>query len=135
MINFNLTGQLVTEHSCQHGDYEKSGFIDDSGQLTNERCDSNFSLSDLCGQGFHYLQWDDNGDWITTTYETSDMFTKPDIDSLWCFMNDDSTDSEVLSGSISVHRPDNITDSSWDRVVKHLQGKDWQGNSKQSYWS
>ena len=135
MINFNLTGQLVTEHSCQHGDYEKSGFIDDSGQLTNERCDSNFSLSDLCGQGFHYLQWEDNDDWITTTYETSDMFTKPDIDSLWCFMNDDSTDSEVLSGSISVHRPDNITDSSWDRVVKHLQGKDWQGNSKQSYCS
>ena len=134
MINFNLTGELVTEHSCQYGDYEKSGFIDDAGQLTNERCDSNFSLSDLCGQGFHYLQWEDNDDWITTTYEASDMFSKP-IDSLWCFMNDDSIDSEVLSGSISVHRPDNITDASWDRVVKHLQGKDWQGNSKQSYCS
>ena len=119
MITFNLTAELVTEDSCQNGDAEKRGFLDDAGQLTEERCDSNFTLKDLCGEGLHYLYWEDCGDWVTTTYNASDMFSRPT--NIWSFMADDSVDSEVLSGSISVHRPEDISDASWNRVVKHLQ--------------
>ena len=119
MITFNLTAELVTEDSCFHGDAEKKGFLYESGQLTDKRNNYTFSLRELCEEGLHYLCWEDCGDWVTTTYNASEMFSKPE--NIWSFMVDDSVDSEVLSGSISVHRPDNITDASWDRVVKHLQ--------------
>ena len=120
MTTFNLTAELVTEDSCVHGDAEKKGFLDESGQLTNKKDNYTFSLRDLCKEGLHYLYWERSSDtWITTTYNASDMFSKPK--NIWSFMADDSVNSDVLSGSISVHRPDNITDASWERVVKHLQ--------------
>ena len=119
MITFNLTAELVTKDSCENGDAEKRGFLDESGQLTEERCDSNFTLKDLCGEGLQCLYWEDCGDWITTTCEAS--YWLASTENIWSFMDDASVDSEVLSGSISVHRPEDITDASWDRVVKHLQ--------------
>ena len=120
MITFNLTAELVTKNSCENGDAEKRGFLDDSGQLTEERCDSNFTLKDLCGEGLHYLYWERSSDtWITCYYNASEMFSKPE--NIWSFMDDDSVDSDVLSGSISVHRPANISNASWERVIKHLE--------------
>ena len=120
MTTFNLTAELVTEDSCVHGDAEKKGFLDESGQLTNKKDNYTFSLRELCKEGLHYLYWERSSDtWITCYYNASDMFSEPE--NIWSFMADDSVDSDVLSGSISVHRPDNITDASWERVVKHLQ--------------
>ena len=120
MITFNLTAELVTEDSCLHGDAEKRGFLDESGQLTSKKDNYTFSLRELCEEGLHYFYWERSSDtWITCYYNASDMFSEPE--NIWSFMADDSVDSDVLSGSISVHRPDNITDASWERVVKHLQ--------------
>ena len=120
MTTFNLTAELVTEDSCVHGDAEKKGFLDESGQLTNKKDNYTFSLRELCEEGLHYFYWERSSDtWITCYYYASDMFSEPE--NIWSFMADDSVDSDVLSGSISVHRPDNITDASWERVVKHLQ--------------
>ena len=118
MTTFNLTAELVTEDSCVHGDAEKRGFLDESGQLTDKRDNYTFSLRELCEEGLHYFYWERSSDtWITATYNASDMFSEPE--NIWSFMADDSVDSDVLSGSISVHRPDNITDASWERVIKH----------------
>ena len=120
MITFNLTAELVTEDSCLHGDAEKRGFLDESGQLTSKKDNYTFSLRELCEEGLHYFYWERSSDtWITCYYNASDMFSEPE--NIWSFMADDSVDSDVLSGSISVHRPDDITDASWERVVKHLQ--------------
>ena len=120
MITFNLTAELVTEDSCLHGDAEKRGFLDESGQLTSKKANYTFSLRELCEEGLHYFYWERSSDtWITCYYNASDMFSEPE--NIWSFMADDSVDSDVLSGSISVHRPENITDASWERVVKHLQ--------------
>ena len=120
MITFNLTAELVTEDSCLNGDAEKRGFLDESGQLTNKKDNYTFSLRELCEQGLHYFYWERSSDtWITCYYNASDMFSEPE--NIWSFMADDSVDSDVLSGSISVHRPDNITDASWERVIKHLE--------------
>ena len=119
MITFNLTAELVTEDSCRNGDAEKRGFLDESGQLTDKKDNYTFSLRELCEEGLQCLYWEDCGDWITTTCEAS--YWLASIENIWSFMDDDSVDSEVLSGSISVHRPEDITDASWERVVKHLQ--------------
>ena len=120
MITFNLTAELVTEDSCLHGDAEKQGFLDESGQLTAKKDNYTFSLRELCEEGLHYFYWERSSDtWITCYYNASDIFSEPE--NIWSFMADDSVDSDVLSGSISVHRPENITDASWERVVKHLQ--------------
>ena len=120
MITFNLTAELVTEDSCLHGDAEKRGFLDESGQLTSKKDNYTFSLRELCEEGLHYFYWERSSDtWITCYYNASDMFSEPE--NIWSFMADDSVDSDVLSGSISVHRPENITDASWERVIKHLQ--------------
>ena len=120
MITFNLTAELVTEDSCLHGDAEKRGFLDESGQLTSKKDNYTFSLRELCEEGLHYFYWERSSDtWITCYYNASDMFSEPE--NIWSFMADDSVDSDVLSGSISVHRPENISDASWERVVKHLQ--------------
>ena len=117
MTVFNLTADLVTEDSCFHGDWEKAGFLDESGQLTEEKCDSNFTLKDLCGEDLHYLCWERSSDtWITATKEMCNEFNTPS--GLWSFLDDDSVDSDVLSGQISIHRPDDITDASWERVLK-----------------
>ena len=120
MITFNLTAELVTEDSCLHGDAEKRGFLDESGQLTSKKDNYTFSLRELCEEGLHYFYWERSSDtWITCYYNASDIFSEPE--NIWSFMADDSVDSDVLSGSISVHRPENITDASWERVIKHLQ--------------
>ena len=120
MITFNLTAELVTEDSCLHGDAEKRGFLDESGQLTSKKDNYTFSLRELCEEGLHYFYWERSSDtWITCYYNASDMFSEPE--NIWSFMADDSVDSDVLSGSISVHRPENISDASWERVIKHLQ--------------
>lgn len=120
MITFNLTAELVTKDSCENGDAEKRGFLDESGQLTDKRDNYTFSLRELCEEGLHYLYWERSSDtWITCYYNASEMFSKPE--NIWSFMDDDSVDSDVLSGSISVHRPANISDASWERVIKHLE--------------
>ena len=120
MTTFNLIAELVTENSCFHGDAEKRGFLDESGQLTDKRDNYTFSLRELCEEGLHYLYWERSSDtWITCYYNASEMFSKPE--NIWSFMDDDSVDSDVLSGSISVHRPANISDASWERVIKHLE--------------
>ena len=47
MTVFNLTADLVTEDSCRNGDWEKAGFLDESGQLTSKKDNYTFSLTEL----------------------------------------------------------------------------------------
>ena len=115
MTVFNLTADLVTEDSCFHGDWEKAGFLDESGQLTNKKDNYTFSLTEL--RDLLGLYWERSSDtWITATKEMCNEFNTPS--GLWSFLDDDSVDSDILSGQISIHRPDDITDASWERVLK-----------------
>lgn len=115
MTVFNLTADFVTEDSCRNGDWEKAGFLDESGQLTNKKDNYTFSLTEL--RDLLGLYWERSSDtWITATKEMCNEFNTPS--GLWSFLDDDSVDSDILSGQISIHRPDDITDASWERVLK-----------------
>ena len=117
MTVFNLTADLVTEDSCFHGDWEKAGFLDESGQLTNKKDNYTFSLTELRDLLEQCLYWERSSDtWITATKEMCNEFNTPS--GLWSFLDDDSVDSDILSGQISIHRPEEITDASWERVLK-----------------
>ena len=117
MTVFNLTADLVTEDSCSNGDWEKAGFLDESGQLTNKKDNYTFSLTELRDLLEQCLYWErSSDDWITATKEMCNEFNVPS--GLWSFLDDDSVDSDILSGQISIHRPEDITDASWERVLK-----------------
>ena len=116
---FRATYEILTAESCEQGDAWERGWLDWLGDPVDQPVDSHWDLQDLCRlQGYRF-----EGDgarvprWLTCDADMSDLIhsARP-----WGFLADVPAGDEVLGGSISIHRPDWITDASWLRVCRLL---------------
>jgi len=112
---FRVTYETFTAESCDAGDCSDRGWLDWLGSPVDQPVDSHWDLQDLCRlQGYRF-----EGDgarvprWLTCEADMSDLIhcARP-----WGFLAYAPDGEDVLSGSISIHRPDWITDASWLRV-------------------
>lgn len=117
-LGFQATYETITAESCEQGDAAEHGWLDWLGDAVDNAWESHWDLQDLARLTGY--RWEgDGGDvprWITCDAGMSDLIhnARP-----WGFMADCS-DGEVIGGSISIHRPDWITDASWLRVCRLL---------------
>ncbi len=118
-LGFRATYESITAESCAMGDAEEHGWLDWLGDAVDQPSDSHWDLQDLTRLVGYYFEGD--GDrlprWVTCQADLSDLIhhARP-----WGFLADCEGDSEVIGGSISIHRPDWITDASWLRVLRIL---------------
>ena len=118
---FRLTAEAVSEESCECGDVAERGWLTSFGQLSDEYFDSSWDvrdLADLLGRG--YRPEGDGGDvprWLTFEASSDDLLWPGDG---WSFLSELDCGEEVIGGSITVHRPDWITDGSWCRICRLL---------------
>ena len=106
MPKFDITYEIVTEESAEHGDAEERGFISEDVGLRT-------AVSDLGwpSQGFEPSEYPGNGfRWITA-----------------CLMNDGTHDFYVLGHqeSRSLHIPDNVTNASRARILRLVESGNW----------
>lgn len=118
---FRLTAEAITAESCEAGDAAERGWLTSWGCLSDEYGDSCWDLrdlADLLGRGYR-----PEGDgaavprWLTFEASSDDVISPCDG---WSFLEDLEGDEEAIGGSISVHRPDWISDGSWLRVCRLL---------------
>lgn len=113
--SFRVTFNTVTEESCQNGDHYDSGYLDYNGSPVDEYYKSDWSFRDLYDHLRGYRAEGD-GDkvprWITIENGSDDLFTSR----FW----QQFTDPDTIGATVSIHRPDWITDSSWLRVCRIL---------------
>ena len=120
-LGFQATYEVMTDDSVSVGDAADRGWLDWLGDAVDNASDSHWDLQDLARlKGYHFEG--DGGrvpSWITCDADMSDLIhnARP-----WGFLADCS-DGEVIGGSISIHRPDWITDASWLRVCRLLGWK------------
>lgn len=105
-LGFTLTYEIVTPESAEHGDAAECGFIDAHGSKCDER-PAPLTLRDVERVGFGCCE--DSGDWFTET------------DSRENYATGEST-------RYSLHPPDNITASSYNRLARLLGA--YQGMNK-----
>lgn len=126
---FPVTAEVVTVESAELGDAELRGYIDSLGRWDDhwERfgtypADCGWQLStlleDLGGRRWEADCWPCSlPSWITTDSTSDDLLTRPGDWSVWEPLA--SVDG-ALSMSVTVHRPDWVTDASWGRVCRLL---------------
>ena len=120
---FRATYDLITAESCEAGDHADCGYLDWLGDPVDNPWESHWDLQDLLRLKDSY--WEGNGgripDWITCNAEQGEVCQcyRP-----WGFLAEGPEGQEVIGGSISIHRPDWITDASWLRVCRALG---WRG--------
>jgi hypothetical protein len=111
---FRVTYDVITEESASYGDTADRGYLDWQGSPVDEYYESEWDLRDLTDKlSGHYAEGDGARvpRWITIDGET-DFW----LSSFWKgFAGDDA-----IGASVSVHRPDWITDASWLRVCRLL---------------
>ena len=116
---FRATYELITAESCEQGDTAEHGYLDWLGDPVDNPCESHWDLQDLLRLKDSY--WEGDGDeiprWITCDAEQGEISQcyRP-----WGFLSDGPEGQDVIGGSISIHRPDWITDASWLRVCRVL---------------
>ena len=118
---FRLTAELVTAESCEAGDAAERGYLTSWGSLSDEYSDSCWDLRDLADQFGCYYRPEGDGAalprWIS--FEASQEDVLQPVNG-WAFLSESLEGEEPIGGSISVHRPDWITDGSWARVCRLL---------------
>ena len=96
MKTFNVTFEIVTEDSAEYGDFAESGVISENGTLRDAISDVMQSSNTIDTRdieaGDRWFSVNNGLDWISGKYETR-----------------------------SLHRPANVTDSSWSRICKLVQ--------------
>jgi len=122
---FRASYEVITEASCQQGDAEQRGWLDWAGDIVDSADQSHWDLDDLKElQGY---RWEGDGarvpSWVTAEADMGDLMS---CRCPWRFLADVGaiSDSEVIGGTISIHRPYWITDASWLRVLRIL-GWSW----------
>jgi hypothetical protein len=125
---FRVTGEVVTAESCEAGDAAQRGYVDSIGFMDEEPCE--WELRDVVDQfgGGVYRPEGDGADvprWLTFDASQDDLLG---CHGGWGFLEDPMADgAEVIGGSLSVHRPDWITDGSWLRVCRLLGWRPYRG--------
>lgn len=123
-VGFQATYEVITEASCEQGDAEERGWLDWLGDAVDHPWESHWDLQDLKRlQGY---RWEGDGasvpGWVTADADMGDLMSRARP---WGFLADADAacDSEIIGGSITIHRPDWITDASWLRVLRMLGWK------------
>ena len=122
---FPVTADVITAESAEAGDAEVRGYIDSLGRW-DDHWERYGTYPDDCGWQLSTLiedlsgrVWEGNGgklpDWITTESTSDDLLTRRGDWSVWEPLA--SVDGS-LGMTVSVHRPDWITDASWRRVLR-----------------
>ena len=124
---FPVTAEVVTVESAEAGDAEIRGYIDSLG-----RWDDHFerfgTYPDECGwqlstliEELSHRRWEGDGAslprWITTDSLNDDFLTRKDDWTVWEPL---ASVDNALYMTVSIHRPDWITDASWRRVLRLL---------------
>ena len=119
---FQATFDVITAESCEQGDHAECGYLSWLGDKVDNSWDSHWDLRDIMRLKDYQLEGDGSNvpRWITANSDMSDVMhcARP-----WSFLADSGEEGDVLGGSISIHRPDWITDASWVRVCKLLGWK------------
>ena len=126
---FPVTAEVFTEESAENGDCEIRGYIDHLGRWDDhyERFgtypdDCGWQLSTLV-EDLSHRRWEGNcwpcnlPDWITTESTSDDLLTREGDWSVWEPL---ASVEGALGMSVSIHRPDWITDASWRRALRLL---------------
>ena len=122
-VGFQATFETLTEDSVECGSNADHGWLDWQGCATDLGIYSHWDLQDLIRLK-HYRFEGDGGNvprWITCDADQQDVIQQSGV---WSFLDGRYLDSEVIGGSISIHRPHWITDASWLRVCRLLG---WRG--------
>ena len=119
---FRCTYEVVTAESVTEGDASDRGYLDWRGNAVDEARDSHGDLQDLARLSCYRFEADGGPvpSWVTCEALNDDLI-KPQ--GAWAFLETAqhcSAGDEVWGGSISIHRPDWITDASWLRVLRLL---------------
>lgn len=116
---FRATFDLITAESCEQGDHAACGYLDWLGDAVDNSWDSHWDLQDVLRLKGYRLEGDGSTvpRWLSADADMSDLIhcARP-----WGFLADGPDGEDVIGGTISIHRPDWITDSSWLRVCKML---------------
>jgi len=90
--------------------------------MVDNACDSHWDLQDILRLKGYRLEGDGSSvpRWLSAEADMSDLIhcARP-----WAFLADSPEDQETIGGTISIHRPDWITDASWLRVCRMLGWK------------
>ena len=126
---FPVSAEVFTAESAEHGDAEQRGFIDSLGRWDDhfERFgtypdDCGWQLSTLI-EDLNHRRWEadcspcDLPRWISTDSQSDDLLTRKGDWTVWEPLA--SVDG-AISMTVTVHRPDWITDASWRRVCRLL---------------
>ena len=118
---FRATYEVITAESCEAGDASDRGWLDWPGDAVDNAWDSHWDLQDLMRLQDYRLEGDgaDLPRWVTADADMSDLMQRARP---WGFLADHERrgDGEPIGGSISIHRPDWITDASWLRVLRAM---------------
>ncbi|NKB45144.1 MAG: hypothetical protein GKS03_12805 [Alphaproteobacteria bacterium] len=113
---FQTTYEIITEESVQHGDFAECGWLDWRGESVDNPWESHWDVQDLLRLKGYRFEGDGSTvpRWITADADMTDTIHPAGV---WSFLGNED---QPLGGSISIHRPDWITDSSWIRVCRLL---------------
>jgi len=119
---FRVTYETITADSCEAGDAADRGWLDWLGVPVDQAMDSHWDLQDLARLKGYRFEGDGSSipNWVSCEADMSDLIHRARP---WGFLADYSEESEVIGGSISIHRPNWITDASWLRVCRSLGWK------------
>jgi hypothetical protein len=119
---FPVTCETVTDESAKQGDTAYRGYLDCCGHICDDRARSlSWSLRELVDAFGGYRPESDGGDvprWLTVDARSDDLIRPSGA---WAFADG----SDVIGASVSIHRPDWITDDSWRRVCRLLGWRPW----------
>lgn len=110
--SFRVTYDCINEESCELGATCESGYLAANGIAVDEYYQSDWEFRDLTDRLTGYYVEGDGAKiprWVTI-YPESQFF----IDSFW----QSFCPSDAISATVSIHRPDWISDASWLRVLK-----------------
>jgi len=112
---FPVTAEVITAESCEQGDAAKRGYCDYYGSWSDEPdCWDLHHLLEALPSG----RWEGDGApiprWITLEPDSYAW-----LSSIWEALAS-TVEGDVLAVGFSVHRPRDITDSSWLRVCRML---------------
>ena len=121
---FRVTYETITADSCEAGDAADRGWLDCLGDASINLYTSHWDLQDLARLKSYRFEGDGGSvpNWVSCEADMSDLIQRAWP---WGFLADCPEESEVIGGSISIHRPNWITDASWLRVCRSLGWKSY----------